>query len=47
VRAFRKKDSLVPLLERLKFVGIFSSDLDEFFSVGAVPLQCMTDVPVK
>ena len=41
------KDSQVPLLERLKFLGIFSSNLDEFFSVRVGTLQRMIDAGVK
>ncbi|MDW7731612.1 MAG: polyphosphate kinase 1 [Methanolobus sp.] len=41
------KDPEVPLLERLKFLGIFSSNLDEFFSVRVGTLQRMIDAGVK
>ncbi|MEZ5335842.1 MAG: polyphosphate kinase 1 [Methanolobus sp.] len=41
------KDPRVPLLERLKFLGIFSSNLDEFFSVRVGTLQRMIDAGVK
>jgi polyphosphate kinase 1 len=41
------KDPSVPLLERLKFLGIFSSNLDEFFSVRVGTLQRMIDAGVK
>ncbi len=40
-------DPDVPLLERLKFLGIFSSNLDEFFSVRVGTLQRMVDAGVK
>jgi len=40
-------DPSVPLLERLKFLGIFSSNLDEFFSVRVGTLQRMLDAGVK
>ncbi|WMW21022.1 polyphosphate kinase 1 [Methanolobus mangrovi] len=41
------KDPGVPLLERLKFLGIFSSNLDEFFSVRVGTLQRMIDAGFK
>jgi polyphosphate kinase len=41
------KDTSVPLLERLKFLGIFSSNLDEFFSVRVGTVQRMIDAGVK
>ncbi|WP_340820740.1 polyphosphate kinase 1 [Methanolobus sp. WCC4] len=41
------KDPQVPLLERLKFLGIFSSNLDEFFSVRVGTLQRMIDAGVR
>ncbi|WP_406661082.1 polyphosphate kinase 1 [Methanolobus sp. ZRKC3] len=40
-------DPTVPLLERLKFLGIFSSNLDEFFSVRVGTLQRMVDANVE
>ncbi|MBC7085848.1 MAG: polyphosphate kinase 1 [Methanomethylovorans sp.] len=40
-------DASLPLLERLKFLGIFSSNLDEFFSVRVGTLQRMIDAGVK
>lgn len=39
-------DSDVPLLERLKFLGIFSSNLDEFFRVRVSSYQRMIDAGV-
>lgn len=40
-------DTTVPLLERLKFLGIFSSNQDEFFSVRVGTLQRMLDAGIK
>lgn len=40
-------DRSVPLLERLKFLGIFSSNLDEFFRVRVGTLRRMIDANVK
>jgi len=40
-------DTRVPLMERLKFLGIFSSNLDEFFSVRVGTLRRMIDAGIK
>ncbi|MCU0645789.1 MAG: polyphosphate kinase 1 [bacterium] len=40
-------DPSVPLIERLKFLGIYSSNLDEFFRVRVGSLQRTIDVGIK
>lgn len=40
-------DPSVPLIERLKFLGIYSSNLDEFFRVRVGSLQRMMDAGIK
>ncbi len=40
-------DPMVPLIERLKFMGIYSSNLDEFFSVRVGTLKRMDDAGIK
>jgi polyphosphate kinase len=39
-------DPAVPLIERLKFIGIFSSNLEEFFRVRVATLQRMVDAGI-
>src|ERR1044072_2197908 len=40
-------DPSVPLRERIKFLGIFSNNLDEFFRVRVATLKRMTEVGKK
>ena len=40
-------DDTVPLLERIKFLGIFSNNLDEFFRVRVAALQRMAELGNK
>jgi polyphosphate kinase len=39
-------DPSVPLIDRLKFIGIFSSNLEEFFRVRVATLQRMVDAGI-
>lgn len=40
-------DPTVPLLERLKFLGIFSSNRDEFFRVRVATVRRMIKIGAK
>ena len=41
------EDKNVPVIERLKFLGIYSSNLDEFFSVRVGTIRRMINIGIK
>ena len=40
------QDKNVPLVERIRFLGIFSNNMDEFFKVRVATIKRMIDIQV-
>ena len=40
------QDKNVPLIERIRFLGIFSNNMDEFFKVRVATIKRMLDIQI-